>query len=293
MRFIIAGSSGFLGTQLREALLVRNHEVIRLVRSPGSSDAAVWDPYSGAVPMDQIEQADVVVNLAGSPTAGNPHSTTWANELEHSRVSTTRTLAQAIADSDRKPTFLAGNGISYYGDRSDEVLDETADSRGNALLTRVTRAWQAAAQPAQDAGARLVIVRTAPVLDRRSAPLKQLALLFKLGLGGPLGNGSQYFPVIGTTDWVHSMIWCAEHELHGPVNFCVPTVPTNAEFTAALATKVHRPAVLRVPAPVIKFAAAAMAREVLGSVRAVPKALLDSGFTFAAPTITEVLDSAL
>ena len=144
----------------------------------------------------------MVVNLAGAPTAGNPHSQRWADELLRSRVVTTRVLAEAIAAAGGGPSFLAGNGISYYGDHGDEVVTETSDSRGDALLTRVTREWQEATAPAVDAGARVCVLRTSPVLDRASAPLKQLVPLFKLGLGARLGDGRQYFPMISLRDWV-------------------------------------------------------------------------------------------
>ena len=123
----------------------------------------------------------MIVNLAGSPTLGNPHSATWARQLRESRVRTTATLAAAIAASERKPAFLAGNGIGYYGDRGAEVLTEESDSRGDGLLTSVTREWQAATAPAVEAGARVCILRTSPVMDRRNPPLKQLRTLFKLG----------------------------------------------------------------------------------------------------------------
>ena len=189
-----------------------------------------------------------MVNLAGSPTLGNPHSEKWARELRESRVTTTRVLAEAIATSDRKPAFLAGNGISYYGDRrdaGDPVLDESADSRGDALLTSVTRDWQAAAEPAAEAGARVCVLRTAPVMDRRSEPLKQLRLLFRAGLGGRLGDGSQHMPMISLRDWVGAAVHLAEHaDASGPFNLCCPQTPTNAEFTEALAEPAA-PAVVR------------------------------------------------
>ena len=289
MRFLVAGSSGFLGTHLVQELRAGGHDVIGLVRSGGGADTSVWDPYDGRLDPHIIEQSDVVVNLAGSPTAGNPHSKKWASDLEHSRVTTTRVLAEAIARSSRRPAFIAGNGISYYGDHGAEVLDETADSRGDALLTRVTRVWEQATQAAAEAGARVVVLRTSPVLDPRSAPLKQQLLQFRLGLGGRLGSGRQFFPCIGLSDWVGGVIWSAEQELSGPVNLCLPPVPTNREYTEALATAVGRPAVMHVPEFVLRRAAGAMAPELLGSLRCAPKALLESGYEFDAADITALL----
>jgi uncharacterized protein len=294
MRFLIAGASGFLGSRLHESVVIAGHDVTTLVRRPPGRGQAFWDPYAATLDADLVEEADVVVNLAGSPTVGNPHSKAWATKLRQSRVTTTRVLADAIAASDRRPALLAGNGISFYGDHGSDPLPETADSRGDAFLTSVTQEWQAAAGSAAGAGARVCVLRTSPVLDRRSAPLKQLRLLFLAGLGGRLGPGTQYFPVISAQDWVAAVTFLAEHaEVSGPVNLCCPATPTNAEFTRELAHQLHRRAVFPVPAGLIRPAAGRMAPEVLGSVRAVPQVLLDSGFRFADRDIADVLRTGL
>ncbi len=293
MRFLIAGASGFLGTRLRESLDLAGHEVTALVRRAPGPGQAQWDPYAGQLDLSLIEQSDVVINLAGAPTLGNPHSKRWASDLEESRVTTTKVLAEAIASSGRRPTFLAGNGISYYGDRGDEVVTETSGTSGDAFLTQVTRQWQAATEVAAEAGARVCVLRTAPVLDQRSAPLKQLLLLFKSGLGGKLGSGKQYFPIISTEDWVAAVTFLAEHaEADGPVNLCCPKTPTNAEFTRELAALVHRPAFFGVPRSVLKPAAGRMSPELLGSIRAVPQVLIDIGFRFADQDVADVLRAA-
>lgn len=299
MRFLIAGASGFLGSRLRESLRAAGHDVTSLVRrapGPGETEGsheAQWDPYSASLDPDLLEKVDVVVNLAGSPTLGNPHSTRWAETLRTSRVTTTRVLADAIAASSRRPAFLAGNGISFYGDHGDERLTESAGSAGEAFLTGVTLDWQAATQPAVDAGARVCVLRTAPVMDRRNPPLQQQLLLFKAGLGGRLGSGRQYQPMISLADWIAAVTFLAEHdEVAGPVNLCCPETPTNAEFTRELARLVHRPAVLAVPAAVLRPAAGRMSPELLGSMRTLPQVLLDSGFRFADVDVAAVLASA-
>jgi len=300
MRFLIAGASGFLGSRLRESLRTAGHDVTSLVRrapAPGRPDGAPsearWDPYSGDLDPDLLEKVDVVVNLAGSPTLGNPHSAHWAQQLRTSRVTTTRVLADAIAASARRPAFLAGNGISFYGDHGPDPVDESTTSAGDAFLTGVTIEWQAATEPALEAGARVCVLRTAPVMDRRNPPLKQQLLLFKAGLGGRFGSGRQYQPMISLPDWIAAVTFLAEHdEVAGPVNLCCPTTPTNAEFTRALAQLVHRPAVLTVPAAVLRPAAGRMSPELLGSVRSVPQALLDAGFRFADRDVADVLASA-
>jgi uncharacterized protein (TIGR01777 family) len=294
MRFLIAGASGFLGSRLRTSLLAAGHDVTALVRRAPGPGQAEWDPYSTGVDPDLVEQADVVVNLAGSPTLGNPHSGTWAKQLRESRVTTTRVLAEAIAASTTRPAFLAGNGISFYGDHGDQPLPETAESRGDAFLTSVALDWQAAAQPAVDADARVCFLRTSPVMDRDSAPLRQQLLQFRVGLGGRLGSGRQYMPMISLQDWVGAVTFLAEHDaVSGPVNLCCPETPTNAEFTAELARQVHRPAVFAVPAAVLRPAAGRMAPELLGSVRAVPQVLSDAGYRFADRTVADVLSSAI
>jgi len=295
---LLAGASGFLGTHLREALLARGHSITSLTRGAArGSDQATWDPYRGRLDPALVEAADVVVNLAGSPTLGNPHSESWARELRESRVTTTRVLAEAIASSDRKPAFLAGNGISYYGDHrdvGDPVLDESADSRGDALLTSVTRAWQAAADPAAEAGARLCVLRTAPVMDRRSAPLKQLRLLFLAGLGGRLGDGRQRMPMVSLRDWLGAAAHLAEHEdASGPFNLCCPQTPTNGEFTEALAGQLHRPSFATVPAFALKSGAGQMSPELLGSVNVVPAALEASGYEFRDRDVDDVVRAGL
>ncbi len=295
MRLVIAGSSGFLGSQLRASLDNAGHFVVRLVRgTPKAADEIQWRPYDEPLHPDVLEDVDVVVNLAGSPTFGNPHSTRWSDELLRSRVVTTSTLAEAIAKSSATPTFLAGNGISYYGDHGDEVLTEESQRRGDSLLSRVSVAWQEATEAASDAGARVVVMRTSPMLDRRSAPLSLLLPLFRLGLGGPLGSGAQYFPCITTEDWVRAVIFLAEHDsLGGPVNLTLPVPATNDEFTDAIGDLVHRPTFFRVPKAVLKPAAGPMAPELLGSVRALPQALLDAGFEFRHPDIHSSLAWAL
>jgi len=294
MRFLIAGSSGFLGTRLREQLESRGHEVTSLVRRPPNAGEVTWEPYSRALDPSVVDRHDVVVNLAGSPMLGNPYSKKWSQALLESRVRTTRALADAIAASENKPAFLAGNGISYYGDHGSEPLTEAADSRGAALLTRVAQAWQAATEPAAEAGVRVCVLRTAPLFDRRMMPLQLLRVLFKAGLGGPLGSGQQYVPMISARDWVDAAVHLAENDgLEGPFNLCCAKTPTNAEFTRELARQVRRPAVLRVPAFALRTVARDLGDLVLDSVNGVPAALLADGFRFQDPDVSAVLCEGL
>ncbi|WP_235735026.1 TIGR01777 family oxidoreductase [Nocardioides alcanivorans] len=296
MHVVVAGASGVLGTALSRRLAFAGHEVTRLVRREARTGESRWDPYAGQVDQSVVDSADVVVNLAGAPTMGNPHSRRWATALEESRVVTTRVLATSIArahDSGAAPAMLAGNGISWYGDHGDQRLDESAASRGDAFLTRVTRVWQEATTPALEAGARVVVLRTAPVLHRSSAPLKQLTLSARLGLATRIGRGQQFFPVISRRDWVGAVTHLTTAPVSGPVNLCCPETATSAEFTRALADAVHRPSLLVAPAPLVKIAAGRMAPEVLGSIRAVPSALLQSGYEFHDTDVRDVIATGL
>jgi uncharacterized protein (TIGR01777 family) len=295
LHVVMAGASGFLGSNLRFELVRRGHRVTSLVRRPVKAPGeSSWDPYAGDYDADVIEGADVVVNLAGSPTLGNPHSKKWSSELLESRVTTTRVLAEAIARSTHRPVYLAGNAVGWYGDHGAEPLTEGADSRGHTLMTTVCRQWHDAARPAVDAGARVCWLRTSPVMDRRNAPLKQLVPLFKAGLGAKLGSGRQRMPMISLRDWVDGVAFLVEHDsVKGPVNLAAPHLPTNAEFTKALAEAVHRKAFLVAPAPVLKVAAGRVSPELLGSVNAVPSALQSAGFVFRDPDVDFMLRTGL
>jgi len=295
MKLLVAGSSGFLGRHLVEGLRANGDDVRRLVRSaPTALDQVRWDPAHGAIDPAALDGVDVVVNVAGSPTLGNPHSKKWARNLLESRLATTRTLAEAVAQHPDRPSFLAQNGVGWYGDHGPEVITEASDSRGDAFMTEVSRQWQDAANPAVDAGARVCVLRTVPVYDRTAPPLKQLRLMFRLGLGAQLSDGRQFFPMISLRDWVAAAVHVAhDTSVSGPVNLCAPRTPTNAEFTQALARAVHRKAFLRVPALAITPAAGKMANEVLGSLNVVPEVLDRSGFRFRDEDVDDVLAEAL
>ena len=295
MRFVIAGGSGFLGSHLIDQLRSGGHEVTQLVRrAPSSPDQSQWQPAEGVIDADVVAAAHVVVNLAGSPTVGNPHSSRWGRELRESRVSTTRLLAETIAATGGGATFLAGNATGYYGDHGTEPVTEASDSRGDSLLTRVTREWQAVTEPAARAGARVCLLRTAPVMDRQAPPLKQLRVLFKLGLGARLGDGQQYFPMVSLRDWLSAVTLLAtDEQAEGPFNICCPQTPTNAEFTQALARLVSRPAFLAAPKRVLAVAGGEAAPELLNSTNARPQALLDRGYEFADGDVTSVLATGL
>lgn len=291
---VVAGSSGFLGQHLVAELRERGHTVTTLVRRAPSRGESQWDPQAGVVDTTLVQDADVVVNLAGAPLIGNPHSKKWAREVKESRVATTSLLAATVASATSMPALVNASGVSWYGDHGDALLTEASDTRGHAFLTTVAREWEAAAQPAVDAGARVVLLRTAPVQDRTNPPLQAQRLQFKAGLGGRIGPGTQHYPIISLRDWVGAVTFLVEHPTaSGPVNLCAPTTPTNADFTRTLAGLVRRPALFAVPSPIIKVAAGAMSPEVLGSLNLRPQALLDLGYSFADPDVDAVLATGL
>ncbi|MGH8964481.1 MAG: NAD-dependent epimerase/dehydratase family protein, partial [Actinomycetes bacterium] len=195
MRFVIAGASGFLGTAWREHLAREGHEVIRLVRrDPVSQNESRWDPHHGIVDPEVIEGADVVGNVAGASFVRWPLTESYKKTFRDSRVVTTQTLSDAIAKSTRKPALLAQNGTSFYGDRGDEVLTEgSAAGTDGSFLGEITKEWQAATDSAREAGARVCVMRTAAVLHKNGGAFQPLYLIFKTGLGGPAGHGTQWF----------------------------------------------------------------------------------------------------
>src|SRR3954454_11931724 len=295
MRFVIAGGSGFLGTAWREHLAREGHEVVRLVRGEAASaQESHWDPYAGQLDQEVVEGADVVANLAGAPLAHWPWTDSYKRTFTDSRIATTRTLAEAVARSASKPAFLAQNGIAGYGDRGDAVLPEGADTDAPTFMGRVTREWQAATGPAKDAGARVVVMRTAVVLDKRGGALKPLLLVFKAGLGGPVGGGEQYFSTISMSDWVRAATYLAgDDTARGAYNLSAPQPTTNAEFARELARMLHRPAVVPVPAWPIRKVVGPVSSELLGSTRVEPARLLEEGFVFDHQTLNARLAAAL
>ncbi len=295
MKLVLAGGSGFLGTAWRDLLAREGHEVVRLVRGEAlSANESHWDPYAGEVDRAVIEDADVVATLSGAPLAHWPWTEAYKKTFTASRVTSTRTLAEAVAASDRKPALVAQNGISAYGDQGERVLTEEAATDADTFVGEVSRQWQAATGPAQDTGARVVVMRSGVVLDRRGGPVKMLLPLFKAGLGGPVGSGEQYFPSISLTDWLRAATRLATHEdARGVYNVSGPNPSTNAEFSRQLGRLLHRPSAVPVPAFVLNTLAGTVSSELLNSTRVEPARLLTEGFTFEHPTIEARLTAAL
>jgi uncharacterized protein (TIGR01777 family) len=294
MKYVLAGSSGFLGKALTRDLVADGHEVVRLVRrAPSQPDEVRWDPAAGQLDPTALADADVLVNLAGA-NIGRPWTPTYRKTIRESRVSTTATLAAAAAALDRPPVFITQSGVGGYGtDCGDRILTEDSEL-GDGFLADVVRLWEGAAEPARAAGCRVVALRTGVVIDRDAPAFRLLSLPFKLGFGGRLGSGNQYFPVVSLTDWLRAVRFVAEHdEINGPVNVVLPTPLTNREFTTALAKTLHRPAFVPIPSFVLTTVLREFAWELIGSNRALPTKLLTAGFTFTHPTAPQALTATL
>nr|WP_221376229.1 TIGR01777 family oxidoreductase [Actinoplanes polyasparticus] len=286
MRILISGASGFLGGNLVERLRGHGHEVTKLVRRPArSADEATWQPAQGQIDPQVVAAADTVINLSGANVGGKRWTAGYKSELRSSRVDTTGTLARAIRklpEADRPRTLLQASAVGWYGETGDTPATEEA-SAGTTFLADLCRVWEAAARPAEDAGVRVVLLRTGLTLD---SLLKPLLPLFKLGGGAKLGGGRQWMPWVSLPDWLGAADFLLEREdISGPVNIVGREQITNAQFTKAVAAAVHRPALLSVPGPALHVVLGELAGESLRSARVVPAVLERAGFRWAYPTI--------
>jgi uncharacterized protein len=297
MRILLAGASGFLGTALRERLAADGHDLRRLVRrTPESGDEIPWKPSAGHLDPAALRGVDAVINLAGASIGGQRWTASYKRKLRSSRVDTTGTLARAIAAlpaGERPSVLLNGSAKGWYGDTGDTPVEEDAPPADD-FLADLCRVWEAATGPAEDAGVRVVHLRSGLPLDKRGGLLQPLVLLFKAGLGGRIGSGRQYIPWISLADWVNATVFLLERkDIAGPVNLVGPAPATNAEFTRELAAAVHRPALIPVPGFALQVALGEFSTEILTGTRALPGVLNRAGYEFAHPTLAAALKAAL
>jgi uncharacterized protein (TIGR01777 family) len=294
MRILLAGASGFLGAAVDNRLRNDGHQTRRLVRRPpASADETEWDPHGSPLDPALVDEYDAVVNLAGAPIAHWPWTQSYKRTLAASRVNPTRTLAVAIAESDRKPALVNASAIGYFGDRGDEELDDDS-APGTDFLSRLVQEWEAAASPAVEAGARVARLRSGIVLHGSGSILKLARIPFWLGVGGRIGDGGQWFPTVSLGDYlgVASRL-VSDPALSGSFNVVGPQPATNLEFTRALARALRRPAVLPVPRLVVRAVAGHdLAVQLLGSIRARPRRLLEAGYEFEHPTLRDQVGAA-
>ncbi len=281
MKIMISGSSGLIGTALRESLQQDGHAVIAL-------------PRSFEAPLD-FSGVDAVVHLGGEPIANGRWNDKKKKRIEDSRVKGTTQLAKQIAQSDNKPSvFICASAIGYYGDRSDDALDE-ASAPGNGFLPDVCKKWEAASESARNARIRTVQLRTGIVLSDKGGALAKMLTPFKLGGGGMLGNGDQYMSWISLEDEVEIICYLIEHrENHGVFNLVSPNPVTNREFTKTLGAVLKRPTILPMPAFAARIIFGEMSDALLlSSTRVYPNKLLKAGYEFKHPTLEKALRSIL
>jgi uncharacterized protein len=290
-----------IGSALCDALLARGDEVVGLTRDPEKAKPKNpivrwygWQPATERPPPEAFDQVDGVVNVIGEEI--NQRLTEAAKRrIRESRITASRNLIQGIKALEQPPkVFVGQSAIGYYGDRGAAIVDEDTE-RGEGFTAQVPVDWEAAQQEVANLGLRLVILRTAPILNKRGGLLKQLLLPFKLGVGGPIAGGEQFLPWIHIDDEVALVLWALDNEsVSGVLNASAPNPVTNREFSKALGRALHRPAVFPVP----KLAVAAMrgselADSVAGGARVIPRRAVDLGFEFRHPEIEEALKSAL
>ena len=298
MRILVSGASGLIGSALIPCLRAKGMEAAVLVRRPAEADGRDrihWNPDAHLIDVHSLSGFDAVVHLAGENIASGRWTPARKQRIYDSRVKGTDLLATALASCPAPPkTFLCSSAIGYYGDRGEEVLDETA-LPGRGFLAETCVAWEAAARPAADAGIRTVHLRTGVVLSRDAGMLARLLPPFRLGLGGPLGLGKAWMSWIALEDMIRVILHCLEGEgASGPVNAVAPHPVTNREFTRALAGVLRRPAVFPVPPVALRLAFGEMARELLlSSTRVVPHRLEAAGFTWRHPDMQGALKSLL
>ncbi|MFD9373688.1 TIGR01777 family oxidoreductase [Streptomyces sp. NPDC060020] len=295
MRIAVTGATGLIGSALVRSLRADGHEVVRFVRrEPTGGDEARWDPARGYVDPAGLAGCGAVVHLAGAGIGDHRWTAAYKKEIRDSRVLGTAAIARAVAALDEPPAVLvSGSAVGYYGDTGDRAVDEDAPA-GQGFLPSVCVEWEAAAAPARKAGIRTAYARTGLVVAGEGGAWGRMFPLFRAGLGGRLGNGRQYWSFISLRDEVAALRHIIDTPgLEGPVNLTAPEPLTNRQVTAAMGRVLHRPALLPVPAPALRIVLGELSADVLGSQRARPARLLESGFVFRDPGIEQAIRAAL
>ncbi|MCY2992819.1 MAG: TIGR01777 family oxidoreductase [Planctomycetota bacterium] len=291
----VTGSSGLLGSALHARLTAVGQRVTRIVRSrPGAGDV-LWDPTAPSFDSTKLAGVAAFVHLAGENIATRRWTPSVKRRIRDSRVLGTQMLCELLARWPSPPKVLVtASAIGFYGNRGDAWLDEQSEP-GDGFLAQVAGEWEAATQVALDAGMRVVCLRFGVVLSPRGGALAKMLLPFKLGLGGRVGSGRQWWSWISLDDAVGAICHVIDVEsLSGPVNAVAPHPVTNAEFTRVLGRVLHRPARLPMPAVAARLALGEMADHLLlASTRVVPRRLLQTGYAFQHPTLADALQHCL
>jgi uncharacterized protein (TIGR01777 family) len=291
MKVLISGATGMIGSALSQELADGGHRVNRLTRSAESSDDVGWDPSAGEVDTSRLEGVDAVVHLAGESIAEGRWTADRKRGILESRRQGTRLLAETIANlSDPPGVMVSASAVGYYGDRGNELLREQSGP-GNNFLAEVCRVWEAAADPARQAGIRVVHTRFGIVLSPKGGALGTTLPIFKLGGGGRIGNGRQYWSWVALDDVVGSIIHALTTDaLEGPANVGSPNPLTNAEYTKVLGKVLNRPTIFPLPAPAARLMLGEVADELLlASARMEPARLKETGYKFRYPELEGAL----
>jgi uncharacterized protein (TIGR01777 family) len=290
---LLAGGSGLIGTELARSLIADGNVVRRLVRRPTRrADEIEWRPERHDVPGSALAGVSAVVCLSGVGVGDHRWTQSYKRAIRSSRLDPVATLARAIAAAEHRPSLICASAIGYYGDTGDRVVDESAPG-GVGFLAELCDDWEAAAEPARQAGTRVVHLRTGVVLSPHGGLIARLRPFVRMGVGGRLGTGRQFVAWISLADTVAAIAFLIDSNLDGPVNLTAPNPVRNSELVAGLARLLNRPAVIPVPKFALRLVVGELAGEALGGQRAIPARLSAAGFEFRHPTLDEALRATL
>lgn len=294
MKLLVTGASGMVGTRIRQLAEARGDEVVPLVRRAAREGERYWNPAQGELDPEVFAGIDAVLHLAGDNIGAGRWTTAKKQLIRDSRVKSTQLLASQLAQSSYRPALISASAIGYYGDRGATDLYESA-SPGKDFLADVCREWEAAADPARQAGVRVVNLRIGVVLSRLGGALASMLFPFRMGVGGNMGDGRQFWSWISLDDVAQIFLYAADQSsLAGPVNAVSPQPVTNAEFTRVLGRVLRRPTFLPMPAFAARIVLGEMADAlILSSCKVLPGVLQQRGFEFKHPQLEAALRAAL
>ncbi|MBA2425142.1 MAG: TIGR01777 family protein [Actinobacteria bacterium] len=293
MRVAVTGASGLIGSALVPVLREAKHEVLSLVRrTPTHADEAQWDPAAGTIDVDALQGVDAIVHLAGE-NIGQRWTETSRRRILDSRVQGTRLVAETAAALDPQPALLAASAMGFYGQQGDQEFTESSP-RGQGFLADVVDAWEQAAEVAREAGVRVVQFRQGLVLSKDGGALGRMLLPFRLGVGGRIGGGRQWWSWVAIDDLAAAYLFALERPLDGLYNLAAPGVVRNADFVDALGNVLSRPTIFPLPGFAVRLAFGEMGEEMLlGGQRIDSERLRGEGFEFAYPELEGALEHVL
>jgi uncharacterized protein len=296
MKILITGASGFIGTALQRSLREKGHDLLLASRSePRDNSWIQWSVEEGFAKPEKLEGIDAVIHLAGESISGLRWTDEKKKAIRDSRVLGTRNVVDTISERNQRPAVLiAASAVGFYGDRGDEVLTETSKS-GKTFLAEVCREWEAESRRAEDSGVRTVLLRTALVMSKDGGALGTMLLPFKLGLGGVVGDGTQWMSWVSLDDHINAINFALESEgVRGAVNSASPNPVTNEEFTKTMGEVLYRPTFIPVPEFAVHMLMGEMGEALLlDSTRVVPKRLTDLGFEFKFGDLKKAIENAV